>query len=280
MPLTSSVPPTKSRPPSSYKPPPPVDEVGLQRQQYLGRVKKKAPSTLGQPKEFSKLQADSVTAIHCNRPPRATDAIPVTLLHPVFGKFLDDIETCELTAEDNAVAFNLSRAMAEIYSAEEKRGSTIRDALHEAGITLVGTTIEETKYSTDGDLQYNRHRYMIAELKNEVGSLGAEPNAQAAAYYLESTRKLAPQCPKSPLPCFLLYVFGKLVRPFLSRVTNSIFRSIPWLRRRCVEYSTDCAGPFYRSASSFPPFGHASADYDCAPSRGLEDGHPFTPELL
>ena len=204
---------------------------------------------MGQQNEFSKLQADSVTAIHCNRPPHAMDVIPITLLHPVFGRFLDDIETCKLMAEDNALALNLSRVMADIYSAEEKWGSAIRGALHEVGITLVGTAIEATKYSTNGDLQYNWHHYVIAELKNEVGSLGAEPNAQAAAYYLKSMQKLTPQCPKSPLPCFLLYVFGKLIHPFLSRITNSIFRSVPWLWRCCLEYLTDCAGPFYHSAS-------------------------------
>jgi hypothetical protein len=46
---------------------------------------------VGQLKEFAKHQAIPEKAIHCNRPRHATDPIPVTL-HPVFGKFFDNID--------------------------------------------------------------------------------------------------------------------------------------------------------------------------------------------
>lgn len=204
--------PARLQPPSAYKPPPPADSVGRLRLQYLQSTKSKSPSSLGQPKEFARQQKDPAKTIYCDRPPDATDTIPVTLLHPVFGQFLDDIDTYEPTSEDNSLALDLSKKMSNIYPDEDRRGTAIRDALYKMGITLVGTTIEASKYRTDGDLQHNRHRYVIAELKNEVGSLGAEPNAQALVYYLESTRNLAVQCAKSPLPCFLLYIFGMAIR--------------------------------------------------------------------
>lgn len=185
--------------------------MGRLRHDYLDQVDKKAPSATGQPKQFATMQANAKKAIHCNRPPGATDTIPVVLLHPVFGQFLDDIESREpTTAEVNHMALDLSNAMAMFYGDENDRATKIRKCLHDAGITLVQTVIEGEGYKTDGDMQCNRHRYVIAELKNEVGSTGAEPNAQVAAYYLESTRKLAPQCAKSPLPCFLLFIFGKV----------------------------------------------------------------------
>ena len=204
--------PTKRQPPSAYRPPPAADSVGRERSRYLGQTKSMAPSAAAQPKEFAKRQGNPATAIHCDRPRHATNTIPVTLLHPVFGEFLDDIQTHESTAEDNKLVVDFSEAMADVYEKEMSRGAKIREVLGDAGITLVGSVIEGTSYTTDGDMQHYPHRYVIAELKNEIGSKAAEPYAQAATYYLESTRKLAPHCPKSSLPCFLLYIyiFGNL----------------------------------------------------------------------
>jgi hypothetical protein len=202
--------------------------VARLRHHYLGQVHPKAPSTVGQPKEFAKQQAIAAKAIHCNRPPDATDTIPVTLLHPVFGQFLDDIGIHEpTTAEVNKMALHLTNAMATIYGNEETRATKIRESLQAAGITLVQTVIKGTGYRTDGDLHCNRHRYAIAEFKDEVGSSGAETNAQVVAYYLESTRKLAPQYPKSSLPCFLLSIFGKVAKiSKIRRYPYHTFRAI------------------------------------------------------
>jgi hypothetical protein len=111
--------------------------------------------------------------------------------------------------------------MADFHAEEDVRGVALRKVLKDWGIALVQTTIEGTLYRTDGDMQYNHHRYIIAELKNEVGSGTAEPNCQAASYYLESTRKSAPECPKSSLPCLLLYIFGKDVNEHIDLLTMS-----------------------------------------------------------
>jgi hypothetical protein len=206
-------------PPSAYKPPCPADEVGRKRHQYLYQVQPKAPSTTGQPKEFANQQKNSTTAIACGRPRGTADTIPVTLLHPIFGRFLDDIDTHEPTTEDNAFAHELSTIMADFHAREEVRGFALLKVLQKWGISLVQTTIDGTQYRTDGDLQHNQHRYMIAELKNEVGSGTAEPYCQAAAYYLESTQKLAPDFPKSPLPCLLLYIFGMNLNEYCDALT-------------------------------------------------------------
>jgi hypothetical protein len=153
-------------------------------------------------------QKNSNMAIACGRPRGTADTIPVTLLHPIFGRFLDDIDTHEPTINDNAFAHELSTIMADFHAREDARGSALLKVLQKWGISLVQTTIDGTQYRTDGDLQHNQHRFVIAELKNEGGSGTTEPYCQAAAYYLESTRKSAPDCPKSPLPCLLLYIFG------------------------------------------------------------------------
>ena len=45
----------------------------------------------------------------------------MTLLHPVFGEFLDDIKTHEPTAEDKKLVLDFSETMADIYAVEVKR---------------------------------------------------------------------------------------------------------------------------------------------------------------
>src|ERR1700751_5047072 len=102
-------------------------------------------------------------------------------------------------------------------------------------------------------MQHKGDRYGLAEVKNEIGSKGAEPNAQATAYYLESTRRRAVDCPKSPLPCFLLYIFGEDLRFTFPCVTQTIVvRPVYWVWWCGMEPSTHCASPFYRSAVAFP----------------------------
>lgn len=200
------------------------------RKQYLGHARQQAPSTAGQPKDFAQQQMDHRTAILCGRPRGVAGTIPVTLLHPIFGAFLDDIQTHQPTEEDNALALHLSETMANFHPNETERATAIRDVLMtKGGITLMTTTIEGTKYTTDGDLQHNRHRYLIAELKNEVSSGKTEPTAQAAMYYLESTRALAPDNPKSSLPCLLLYIFGRELSNDTSRGVHCFMASGPYL---------------------------------------------------
>src|SRR5262245_47287664 len=111
---------TKQPPPSAYKAPLPADMVGQIRFQYLEEVCRKAPSSLGKPKEFAKLQENPARALHCNRPPDATSTVPATLLHPVFGQFLDNVNTHEPTTEDNALVLELSSTMSKFYPDELK----------------------------------------------------------------------------------------------------------------------------------------------------------------
>ena len=146
--------------------------------------------------------------IYCNRPPFAFHPIPVTLLHPIFGQFVDDTERIEPTAKDNKLVRDLAYVMSSFHKNETKRGEKICDALTESGIQLVQTSIEGISYMTDGDMQHAGYRYIIAEMKNEIGSSGAEPYVQASMHYLESTRKQALAHPESVLPTLLVLFFG------------------------------------------------------------------------
>jgi hypothetical protein len=141
---------------------------------------------LGEPLEFKKYQESAHgPAFYCNRPPSAASSIPATLFHPIFGQFVDDCETHVPTREDNAFAFALWSRLSPILDDEDGRATTFREIFQENNIIMSMTTIEHTKYRTDGDMHRNALRYLINEVKAEIGAKGAEPLFQAAWYYQE-----------------------------------------------------------------------------------------------
>ncbi|KAF9235326.1 hypothetical protein BU15DRAFT_89607 [Melanogaster broomeanus] len=193
---------------------------------FLRKKESKAPSDCGKYATFSKEQDKSEVAIHCNRPPPATEAVPPTLLHPVFGQFLDDCENHEIQWQDSRFAMELSAAMSAFYVDEAARAQAVRDVFAGCGgLHFTRTKIEDTDYMTDGDISLNGHRFAIAEFKNEVGCSGAEPYAQASLYYLESTRRHAATMAYSVLPCFIILLFG----PYLA------FAGASWNLRPIVQ---------------------------------------------
>jgi hypothetical protein len=104
-------------PPSA---PPFKDDVGTRRTRFLNESPVKAPSSGGKAKEFSKRQADVDQTIYCNRPWGASATIPATLLHPIFGEFIDNCENITPTAQDNSLVPELSTAMSNFYANEDE----------------------------------------------------------------------------------------------------------------------------------------------------------------
>ncbi|KAG6374930.1 hypothetical protein JVT61DRAFT_3677 [Boletus reticuloceps] len=83
------------------------------------------------------------------------------------------------------------------------------DVLKSHGILLkFSSQILNSRYVVDGDMSVGKYRYVIAEFKNEVGSAPAQPFLEAIVYYVESTRELALENPRSPLSCLLLVIYG------------------------------------------------------------------------
>lgn len=192
-------------PPSDYR------LVSAKRSRYLNANEPKAPSSAGKAPEFAKLQNDPEKTILCSRPASAEATIPVTMLHPVFGEFLDNCERHETTVEDNRFTRELSTAMSGFYTDENDRKKTIHAVFAKHGLHFMKSRVGPNNYETDGDISMNGYRYTIAEFKNEVGCIGAEPYSQAALYYLESTRTQAPELPESVLPCIIVLIFGQYV---------------------------------------------------------------------
>ncbi|KAF8079189.1 hypothetical protein FPV67DRAFT_1604454 [Lyophyllum atratum] len=203
------------KPPDTHRTEPPPGEpldVKQARDAFLEACGKNPPSSQGKPQQFRKHQKRSDRMIPCDRPYGASATIPVTLLHPVFGRFKDDCETYTPGKEDNALALELQKVMSDIYDDEDQRAKKVREVFGAVGIVLTRTKVGSTKYETDGDTLSGPHRFNLSDFKNEVACSGAEPYFQAGLYYVESTRDHATKVPNSGLPCILVLVFG----PYMS----------------------------------------------------------------
>ena len=77
-----------------------------------------SPSEAATSKRFKQMQMKE-PMILCHRPPGAT-GIPVTLIHPVFGEFVDNCSSIIRTYADYDLVNSLSQEMADLYEEEAK----------------------------------------------------------------------------------------------------------------------------------------------------------------
>ena len=128
---------------------------------------------------FTRLQEDvkdDDPLFYCNRPSR-TSSTPVTLLHPIFGEFVDDCEIYKPTEVDNAFVLDLSTNMSEIYDTEAESAKVFRDLLYQYYcIQLYPADVPGTSYRTDGHASIGPYCFLITEAnaKNEIGSTGSD----------------------------------------------------------------------------------------------------------
>jgi len=134
--------------------------------------------------------------------------MPLELLHPVFGQFIDDCNTHEITPNDNTFTKKLKYAMADIYEDVAGRITVVDQMFRSYGINL--SFSNKPGYETVGDISVNGNCCLIAEFSNEITDRTSfEGYFQAALHYLESTREQAPRMTGSSLPCFLLAISGQ-----------------------------------------------------------------------
>jgi hypothetical protein len=180
----------------------------LDRRRLCNAFFSKPPSTTGQPAEFRKLQSRSPPAFFFNRPPEAAAVTPLTLLHPVFGKFVQDCDTLCPTPEDNQFVLTVWREMSGFFKEEKDRAAAFRRLLAGYGIDMAVSAIGS--YQTDGDLRIKGLCFAIVEAKPELASGQADPLFQAASYYVASMRTTSEKYPNARLPSILIYLFGQL----------------------------------------------------------------------
>ncbi|KAI9463169.1 hypothetical protein HD554DRAFT_2287753 [Boletus coccyginus] len=170
-----------------------ADPIKAAREAFL-RSSRKSPSDGSHPSAFRKTQRAENTQIPCGRPREPEEIIPVTLLHPVFGQFVDDCQTGTMTQEDNRFVGKLANVMSDLYEKEADRVQAVGGLFREADLDFrIHEKDTRTWYtmdaymSLDSDLNLGPP-YVIAEFKNEAAISASEPYMQAIAYYLEATR--------------------------------------------------------------------------------------------
>jgi hypothetical protein len=116
----------------------------------------KPPSFHGQTKEFAKGQ--NKPTFYFNQPPAAAPPVPLTLLHPIFGQFVDDCDSYIPTKEEYNLVCDLSLTMS-----EEDRMSKFHEVMNKHGFDLKTSTIEGTSYRTDGDTRVGKLCIVVVE---------------------------------------------------------------------------------------------------------------------
>ncbi|KAG1790112.1 uncharacterized protein HD556DRAFT_1242869 [Suillus plorans] len=207
-----------------------MDDYSRKQKSRSTSKRSPSPSNASNPSSFRERQQDEKLRIACGRPREVEEAIPATLLHPVFGQFIDDSRTHTITEDDNNLVDELANAMSALHDTEKKRVETVSEVLsrYKLGFRL-NSKVQGTAYFTDAEMsvevQNYRHSFVIAEFKNEAAVSSSEPYMQALSYYLESTRVSAPRMSGSALPCFLLILFG----PYI------VFAGAVWTLRPAVQ---------------------------------------------
>jgi hypothetical protein len=171
--------------------------------------------------------------------------LPLSLLHPIFGEFIDDAENYVPTPDDVPFFLAFVAAMANVYKVEDGRRDAVLSIFENHKMYIKPTSIG--KFSTDGDLSRGKFRYSIFEFKNEIGATGAEPFFQAILYYLEATRNFAGQHRNSVLPCIIVLIFGALsffdLSFILSHTIQDLTSHLPVLRGPIVRPYRCCPLP-------------------------------------
>lgn len=161
----------------------PIPTWQEQREQCKLNLPRRAPSSQAQPSAFKRLQEGVDGFYGCSRPPSREPGVPLTLLHPVFGKFVDDAKTISPTSEDYSTARDVKRIMCNFHASEGARRHSLCQILREYGIAIYPGPVGSSENKTDGHVCTTTHPNFILELKNEIGSGGVEPSLQALVYY-------------------------------------------------------------------------------------------------
>ncbi|KAG1893517.1 uncharacterized protein F5891DRAFT_985860 [Suillus fuscotomentosus] len=191
-----------------------------------------SPSAGAKPSAFSTKQDQQEYL--CNRPRRAADPVPITLLEPIFAEFVDDCQNHQPTVRDNDVVLQLSEKMASFYPNELARMNTFWQVLRDYGIILNASMVGSTGCTMDGHLLSTNGQFvlMIIEGKNEIGSGAAEPFMEAMLYYRKfmEDSKIEMARLRSFIPCIHIIVFGSVftekVQPPHASDGSSYFRAL------------------------------------------------------
>ncbi|KAG2351356.1 hypothetical protein BDR07DRAFT_1386116 [Suillus spraguei] len=91
----------------------------------------------------------------CGRPRELEEAIPATLLPPIFGQFINDSRTHTITEEENNMVDELANSMSALYENKNQQVDAVGDVLkrYRLGFHMNGR-VQGTAYVTDADMSF------------------------------------------------------------------------------------------------------------------------------
>lgn len=175
------------------------------RKQYLDRNPACPPSAAAHRQyEVQKLQNPRIL---CNRPPELT-SIPVVLLHPIFGAFVDNCRDHVPTPEDYAFAHRISYRMSDLFREDSERPDAFIQIISNGMCVDLDAAQSAGTYSTGGHATTIKgETYLLLEVRNELGGGAGDPVYQSASRYLEYVRNRSGD--GSVLPCLHIYCAGE-----------------------------------------------------------------------
>jgi hypothetical protein len=149
------------------------------------RPQMEPPSKAGTPKVIRRMTEKFL--VQCNRPTSDT-AIPLRLIHPIFGEFADECNSFDPGVEEQDFVNTLFN-MATIFESEMDRQAFFNDAFAEYfGMRLsVGSTDGRPYVIGSSTLPFI---IFIVEGKNEFINNQTDPRFQVILYYREYVRAL------------------------------------------------------------------------------------------
>jgi hypothetical protein len=184
------------------------DEVASKRVHlYADSVSSVAPSVFGRQEVYKRLNE---TKFAFNRPP-LSETVPLAILHPIFGEFVQEAGTYQPTATDNALVRDLRNVMSKTDDAELVYCSEFRSVLrkHYTEVQLEASQVGSTSYVSDGHITVGEFMSSVCEGKLWKGS--GDPEIQAAGYLITSVRHTFKRVGDYPdvFPCMIIYIFGE-----------------------------------------------------------------------
>ncbi|KAF8584767.1 hypothetical protein K439DRAFT_1345081 [Ramaria rubella] len=144
----------------------------------------------------------------CNRPEEAAST-PITLLHPIFGQFVDDCKVDISNPKINLFVRELAKEMCKFYDEGRSRAQKFRDLIwNHFGIKLETADIPNTALATDGHATVGYYVYIRSEGRNEACNTKADPALQTAIYYHHHIKNVSLEILGSRFPCIHIYYFG------------------------------------------------------------------------
>lgn len=170
-----------------------------------------APSTLANPEEYSRLDSEFYAL---NRPP-SLKTTPLSLIHPIFGTFLDNLENYQPTSSDNALVKELRHQMSKVYDTEAEPCETFHSILsrhYNNEISLQVASVGSTLSESDGHIKEGDHLLSVAVAKM-VGKSTGDAEVQCFGYFLASAHEIykAKKELYGVCPCIVVYCNGPLI---------------------------------------------------------------------